>query len=54
MQLETLPDDEVADANDKKIQGVGIVSVLDDSPAAKAGVKEGTRVLAIEGKAVKN
>ncbi len=38
----------------KKIAGVGISSVLDDSPAAKAGLKEGDRVLTLEGKEAKN
>ncbi len=35
----------------KKIRGVGVSGVIDDSPAAKAGLKGGDRVLKLEGKA---
>jgi len=59
VQLEITPDDgEAADPKEKdqekKNAGVGIVSVMEDSPAAKAGVKEGDRVLSVEGKAAKD
>ena len=38
----------------KTIRGVGISSVTDDSPAAKAGLKDDDRVLKLEGKEAKN
>ena len=50
------PDD--ADAKDnavkKKNAGVGILNVVADSPAEKAGLKEGDHVLTLDGKEVKN
>jgi hypothetical protein len=60
VQLDVTPaeEDGAADVKEKdqakKNAGVGIITVMEDSPAAKAGVKEGDRVLAVEGKAVKD
>jgi hypothetical protein len=45
--------DAQADAKDKKNTGVGITSVTEDSPGAKAGLKEGDRVLTFESKEAK-
>lgn len=56
--LDTDTDQEAAEEgakNDapKKITSVGIGSVVNDSPAEKAGLKEGDRVLTLEGKEAK-
>ena len=48
-------DDEAAKKDAaKKITGVGIMTVIDDSPAAKAGLKDGDRVLTLDGREAKN
>lgn len=60
VQLDQTPAGEIEEANPKdkekgkKNEGVGIVSVMDDSPAAKAGLKDGDRVLTIDGKEAKD
>ncbi|MEO6738850.1 MAG: PDZ domain-containing protein, partial [Chthoniobacteraceae bacterium] len=47
-------DDDIAkNGAAKKITGVGITSVIEDSPAAKAGLKDGDRVLTLDGKEAK-
>ncbi len=43
-----------AEAKDKKDEGVGILNVIGDSPADKAGLKEGDRVLTFDGKKAKD
>ena len=54
VQLE-MDGDVQADGEDKKKNaGVGIVTVIEDSPAAKAGLKDGDRVLTLEGKEAKD
>ncbi len=58
VQLDTDGDGFADDAGEKKdparkIVGVGIASVVADSPAQKAGIKEGDRVLTLEGKEAK-
>ncbi len=45
---------EDAVAKDKKDDGVGILSVIGDSPADKAGLKDGDRVLTFDGKKAKD
>ena len=58
VQLDTDGDAQADDAGEKKdparkIVGVGIAIVVADSPAEKAGLKEGDRVLIFEGKEAK-
>ena len=43
-----------ADPEERKEDGVGILSVIGDSPAEKAGLKEGDRVVTFEGKKPKD
>ena len=59
VQLDTAGDlegDAAGGKNDPagKIIGVGILNVVEDSPAAKAGLRDGDRVLKLEGKEAKN
>ena len=59
VQLDTDGDAQADDAGEKKdparkIVGVGITTVVADSPAEKAGMKEGDRVLTFEGKEAKS
>jgi len=59
MQLDTGGDEFADDADDKKdvvkkIAGVGILNIVEGSPAEKAGLKEGDTVLTFEGKEAKN
>ncbi len=59
VQLET-DEEEQADGDDakngaaKKNAGVGIANVVEGSPAEKAGLKQGDRMLSFEGKEAKN
>ena len=59
VQLDIAGDELADDAGEKKdpakkIVGVGILNVVGDSPAEKAGLKDGDRVLTLEGKEAKN
>lgn len=58
LQLDTTGDEPADDAGEKKdpakkIAGVGILNVVEDSPAEKAGLKEADRVLTLEGREAK-
>ncbi len=52
--LDTAPVAEDDPTAKDKNNGVGIGSIIDDSPAAKAGLKEGDQVLTFEGKKAKD
>jgi hypothetical protein len=57
VQLDQTPAGEIDEAEPKekgKKNGVGIVSVIEDSPGAKAGLKDGDQVLIFEGKEAKD
>lgn len=54
VQLEMAADVQADEEDKKKNVGVGIETVIEDSPAAKAGLKDGDRVLTLEGKEAKD